>query len=158
MEFSDMVLGLLFSALLVLLALLDCRYLLIYDKLVLALLVLGILPLLLGRISWEDACRGAVLGGGFLGGLRLMVPGGMGWGDIKLAVVLGSWLGLAGMAVCFYVAFISGGLYGFWVWLRRGTVKHILIPFGPFLALGAVVAFVAGSSCAGLLEAWLWNP
>ena len=158
MEFSDMVLGLLFSALLVLLALLDCRYLLIYDKLVLALLVLGSLPLLLGRTSWEDACLGAALGGGFLGALRLLTPRGMGWGDIKLAIALGMWLGTAGMLVCLYAAFLSGGLYGAYIWLRKGSGRNVRIPFGPFLALGAVTAFVLGDRCEGVVEAWLCYP
>lgn len=158
LPFTERFLGLLFSSLLVLMALLDYHHMLIYDELVLALLSSGGLQLLLGRMTWEEACMGAALGGGFLGALHLLVPRGMGWGDIKLAVALGCWLGVAGMLVCFYIAFISGGLCGFMIWRKRGTVKNVLVPFGPFLALGAMVAFVAGSSCEKWVEAWLCWP
>ena len=151
---SELLLGLVFSALLVLLALLDFRYLLLYDKLVMALLAVGGLSLLMGRLTWEDACCGAALGGAFLGGLRLLVPQGMGWGDIKLATVLGCWLGIAGMLVCLYIAFISGGLYGTFIGIRKRSLRNILVPFGPFLALGGIVAFGAGNCCEGWVEVW----
>ncbi|BAL83743.1 putative peptidase [Selenomonas ruminantium subsp. lactilytica TAM6421] len=157
-EIEGMFLGLLFSALLVLIALLDCRYLLIFDRLVLALLLLGLLPLLLGRMSCEEACLGAALGGGFLGGLRLLYPRGMGWGDVKLAAALGGWLGLAGMLVCLYIAFIAGSLYGLGIWLKMRSVKNLVVPFGPFLVMGAIAAFAFGTHCQDLVEAWLCCP
>lgn len=153
---QDFLMGMLFSALLVLMAVLDCRYLLIYDRLLLCLLLLGMIPWVSGRLSWPDACLGAALGGAWLGVLRLLVPQGMGWGDIKLAMVMGWWLGVTGICVALYIAFMSGGAYGLYLLLCRRLSRTAQVPFGPFLALGAVMALALSERCVDWLEAWLW--
>lgn len=77
--------------------------------------------------------------------------GGMGEGDVKLAPVLGSWLGLEQGLLCLLLAFVSGGIVGALLLLcRRGKLKQA-IPFGPFLCAGAVAAyFVAKKSLHGI--------
>ena len=153
---QEFLLGMLFSALLILIALLDCRYLLIYDRLLIYLLVLGLLPLLAGRLTWSDACWGALLGGAVLGSLRLVSRQGMGWGDVKLAMVLGCWLGVMGICATLYIAFMAGGFYGLYLMLCRRFKRAMLVPFGPFLALGAILSFALAAQGHDLLEAWLW--
>lgn len=153
---QELLLGLLFAALLILVAVLDCRYLLIYDRLLVYLLLLGVLPLLCGRITWQDACEGAVLGGSLLLGLRTVSDRGMGWGDIKLAMVLGWWLGTTGICITLYMAFMSGGVYGLYLLLRQKFDRSMMVPFGPFLALGAIVSFALTVHAREFVEAWLW--
>ncbi|SHK93340.1 leader peptidase (prepilin peptidase) / N-methyltransferase/leader peptidase (prepilin peptidase) / N-methyltransferase [Selenomonas ruminantium] len=153
---QEILLGLLFAAWLLLLAILDFRYLLIYDRLLAGLLILGGIPLLTGRLSWMDAGLGVVLGGGVLGFLRWLVPKGMGWGDIKLAMLLGWWLGGMGVCVALYVAFMSGGLCSVYLLLRHRLSKESVVPFGPFLALGAIVAFALADRCGEVVRLWLW--
>jgi leader peptidase (prepilin peptidase)/N-methyltransferase len=71
----------------------------------------------------------------------------MGVGDIKLAAVLGLFLGRAvGPAV--FIALISGTLVGALIMARKGVAegRKTAVPFGPFLALGGVVALFAGGA------------
>src|SRR5256714_7825959 len=74
----------------------------------------------------------------------LAYPGGMGMGDVKLAGVMGLCLGLP-VAPALLVAFFTGSLVGIAIVLRHGAAaRKRAVPFGPFLALGGLVALVAG--------------
>ncbi len=90
--------------------------------------------------------------GGAVGGLVfllvvLIYPRGMGLGDVKLAAVLGLFLG-ASAAVALFVGVLAGALAGAVVMARVGVEKgrKTALPFGPFLALGGVVGLLAGAS------------
>jgi leader peptidase (prepilin peptidase)/N-methyltransferase len=87
----------------------------------------------------------AAAGGGFLLIFALAYPRGMGMGDVKLAAVLGLFLGRS-VAPAILVALVTGVLFGVAVMTRVGTQegRRTAVPFGPFLALGGVVAIVAG--------------
>jgi leader peptidase (prepilin peptidase)/N-methyltransferase len=78
---------------------------------------------------------------------------GMGMGDVKLAVALGAFLG-APVAVGMFAGFLAALVPSFVLIARRGLAKgrRSSIPFGPFLAIGGVFGWFAGS---GLLEAYL---
>jgi leader peptidase (prepilin peptidase)/N-methyltransferase len=72
-------------------------------------------------------------------------PSGMGLGDVKLALVLGLFLGRA-VAPAMMVALVSGTLVGAAVMARVGVERgrKTKVPFGPFLALGGLVGVLAG--------------
>lgn len=91
--------------------------------------------------------------GGFLLAAAMANPRGMGMGDVKLAAVLGLFLGRA-VAPALFVALIAGVLGGLAVMARKGVAegRKTKVPFGPFLALGALVAFVAGE---GVMDSYL---
>ena len=74
-------------------------------------------------------------------------PGGMGGGDIRLAGMLGLFLGTA-VVPALFVAFLSGSVVGGVIMARRGIAdgRKTKVPFGPFLALGGVVAIFAGTA------------
>jgi leader peptidase (prepilin peptidase)/N-methyltransferase len=86
-----------------------------------------------------------VAAGGFLLLAALAYPGGMGMGDVKLAAVMGLLLGPA-VAPAILVALIAGVLVGVAIIAEKGTGagRKTAVPFGPFLALGALVAVFAG--------------
>lgn len=69
---------------------------------------------------------------------------GMGFGDVKLALLMGMLLGYPGIIIAFYAAFLTGALVGVILILvgRKGWKSKIA--FGPFLILGTVAAFVYG--------------
>jgi len=81
----------------------------------------------------------------------LVYPKGMGLGDVKLAAVLGlylAYLGWAELAVGVFLAFLLGGLGGMLlIALRHGTRKSV-IPFGPYMLLGALIGILAGGPIA----------
>jgi leader peptidase (prepilin peptidase) / N-methyltransferase len=78
--------------------------------------------------------------GGFLLAAALIRPEGMGLGDVKLAAVLGIYLG-ARVVEAMVVAFTAGSIAGLVLLARHGlSARRRTIPFAPFLALGALVA------------------
>jgi len=83
--------------------------------------------------------------GGFLLLAALAYPGGMGMGDVKLAGVMGLLLGRA-VAPAILIALLAGVLAGAAIIARKGAHagRKTAVPFGPFLALGALVAVFAG--------------
>jgi leader peptidase (prepilin peptidase) / N-methyltransferase len=83
--------------------------------------------------------------GGLLLLAALAYQGGMGMGDVKLAGVMGLFLGAA-VAPALLLALLSGVLLGALIIARRGSQvgRKTAVPFGPFLALGGIVAVFAG--------------
>jgi leader peptidase (prepilin peptidase)/N-methyltransferase len=93
----------------------------------------------------------AAAAGGFLLVAALAYPGGMGMGDVKLAGVLGLLLGRA-VAPAIFIALLSGALLGVFLIARNGPRqgRKTAVPFGPFLALGGLVAVFAGPAIVDL--------
>jgi leader peptidase (prepilin peptidase)/N-methyltransferase len=83
--------------------------------------------------------------GGFLLIAALAYPGGMGMGDVKLAGVMGLFLGSA-VAPALLIALVAGVAVGAIVIARKGAQagRKTAVPFGPFLALGALLAVFIG--------------
>lgn len=81
--------------------------------------------------------------------LRLVRPGGMGGGDVKLAGVIGlylAWLGWGALAVGAFFAFVYGGVFGIALLIARRAGRRTAIPFGPWMILGAWTGIFAGES------------
>jgi leader peptidase (prepilin peptidase)/N-methyltransferase len=79
--------------------------------------------------------------------MAVISPGGMGFGDVKLAGVLGlflGWLGWGPLAVGAIMAFLLGGIFGIILILARRGGRKTAIPFGPWMLLGAWIGIVAG--------------
>lgn len=107
--------------------------------------ILAILAVVMGVISGSSlvgSLSGAGIGFLVIGGLWAVTRGqGMGLGDVKLAPVLGWWLGGQMTVVWLYLAFIMGAVIGVTL-LALGVVKRKQpIPFGPFLIVGAIAAW-----------------
>ena len=74
----------------------------------------------------------------------LAYPAGMGMGDVKLVGVMGLFLGYA-VAPAMFIAFIAGSLVGVGMLMRHGSkARKMGVPFGPFLALGGLIALLVG--------------
>jgi len=96
-----------------------------------------------GRWEYFLAAVGAV---GFLGLLYLITKGkGMGLGDVKLAVFMGLFLGGQKTILAFYMAFVIGALVSLILMIFKKANRKTLIPFGPFLILGILVAWFWGN-------------
>ncbi len=92
-----------------------------------------------------DHLIAAVAAGGFFLLAALAYPRGMGMGDVKLAALLGLYLG-SSVAPALLAAMLSGTLVGGAIIARKGVAegRKTAVPFGPFLALGALVGLFAG--------------
>jgi len=148
---ARLVLGLVLVAFLVPIALIDLDHRIIPNKLTAPAAVLAI-----GLGTWLDPAgeperlvAGAAAGGFFLVA-ALVKPGGMGMGDVKLAGVMGLFLGAA-VAPALLVALLAGSVAGAVVVARVGARagRKTTVPFGPFLALGALVGVLAGDALLG---------
>jgi leader peptidase (prepilin peptidase) / N-methyltransferase len=150
----DLVLGLLLVTALVPITLIDLDLRLIPNAITLPASVAAVAAAALidpGFVP-EQLIAGAAAGGFFLLA-ALAHPRGMGMGDVKLAAMLGLYLGRA-VAPAVMVALVAGVLVGALVIARKGARegRRTAVPFGPFLALGALVALFAGDA---LVDAYL---
>lgn len=78
-------------------------------------------------------------------------PAGMGFGDVKLAGVLGlyiAWLGWGAWVVGVFAGFVFGGLFGVVLMLAGRAHRKTAVPFGPFMLLGCLLAILAGERVA----------
>ncbi len=113
------------------------------------------LAVLLGAAAWASgdwsALLRAAIGGAVLWVvyflLLLVKPGAMGFGDVKLAGVLGAamaWLGWGALVVGAFAAFLLGGLYGIGLIVAKRGSRTSKVPFGPWMVLGAALGVAAG--------------
>jgi leader peptidase (prepilin peptidase)/N-methyltransferase len=95
----------------------------------------------------QDAALGALGAFGFLLLLHVASPRAMGFGDVRLAGLIGlhlGWLGLVRVPTGLFLGFLLGAVVGGVSLIVRGAHLRTKIPFGPFLAAGAFIAVVAG--------------
>jgi leader peptidase (prepilin peptidase)/N-methyltransferase len=110
----------------------------------------AVLALALGTALDPSGEPARLIAGAAAGGLLLLAalayPGGMGMGDVKLAGVMGLFLGSA-VAPAILIALVVGTVVGAAILARKGVRegRKTAVPFGPFLALGAIVATYVGT-------------
>lgn len=118
-------------------------------------IAVGVLLSLIAPPGLKDALIGVLLGGGVLyaiaGAYYLWRrEEGMGMGDVKMLAMIGAFLGWKAVLVTLVLSSFAGAIIGLALMaVQRGTMKFAL-PFGTFLAIGAVVAMFAGEP----LVAW----
>ena len=120
----------------------DLRWQLLYDEVSLLLAGTG-LACAWQRGQFLDAAAASALAGGFLWLLYFFTEGGMGLGDVFLALALGWWLNWQLALLMLVLAFILGGICALFL-LCSGRGRRAKLPFGPCLAFGAVLAFFYG--------------
>jgi len=144
---AELALGLVFVTALAAITLTDLELHLIPNRILLAATVIGlaiVVPTDPGSLP-ERAIAAAAAGGGLLL-VAIAYPRGMGMGDVKLAAVMGLYLGRA-VAPALLVAFAAGALVAVAMLARDGSAaRKRKIPFGPFLAFGGVVGLLAGNA------------
>ncbi len=142
----DIALGLALIAFLVPIALIDLDTRTIPNKITAPAAVVAIA---IGLLTDPSRVPGQLIAGaaaaGFLLIFALAYPKGMGMGDVKLAGVLGLYLG-ASVALALFIGVLTGAVVGAAIIVRVGVNKgrRTAVPFGPFLAFGAVVALLIG--------------
>lgn len=142
---AEVVLGLIFVTTLLAVTLTDLERRVIPNKILAVATVLAVAVMAAaepGRLPEHLAA--AVAAGGLLFLAALAYPRGMGLGDVKLAAVMGLFLG-RDVAPAIFVALLAGSVVGLAMIARHGaSARKQAIPFGPFLAFGGVVGLLAG--------------
>lgn len=123
-------------------------------------LTLGVLPPFVALLAGASASSGdwaalvrALIAGAALFAfyflLLVIYPGGMGFGDVKLAASVGvalGYLGWGALGVGAFAAFLLGGIFGVALMLAGKKGRRDGVPFGPWMVLGAVIGIGCGES------------
>jgi len=134
-----------FCAALLAIFVIDLQHQIIPDRISLPGIVLGfafafVNPL----VSWQSSILGILFGGGILyliaAGYYLFTKReGMGGGDIKLLAMIGGFLGWQSLLFVIFASSIMGSLVGIGAMLKQKKGGKTVLPYGPFLALAAVI-------------------
>ena len=147
--------ALVFGCLLLALAAIDFDHFLLPDKLTLPGILVGLAAQpWLPRTSFLDAVLGVAIGAGMLILLInfwywLRGEEGMGMGDVNMLAMVGAFLGWQGVLVTFALGTVAGALVGLALLAARRLELRGRLPFGLFLAIGALVALfeIGRASC-----------
>lgn len=140
----------------------DFDYQLILNVITMPGLVVGlVLTMFFASESFIEVVSGAVGGAvvliaiALLGNL-LFKKESMGGGDIKLAAMIGSYLGLTGVLMALMIGFFSAAPIGVLVLIWKGPHGNHKIPFGPFLSIGAICYIFSGQHILQFFQSYLY--
>jgi leader peptidase (prepilin peptidase)/N-methyltransferase len=143
---AQLAMGLVFVSTLAAITLTDLDQQIIPNRILLAAAGIGVaIAALADPGSLPERGIAAPAAGGLLLLTALAYPKGMGMGDVKLAALMGLYLGRA-VAPALLIGFLTGAAVGIGLMLSEGAAARKRgIPFGPFLALGGFVGLLAGN-------------
>jgi len=143
---GEIALGLAFVTMLLAVTLTDLERRIIPNRILLVGAIVGLgLAAATDLGSLPERVIAVAAAGGLLFLIALAYPRGMGLGDVKLAAVMGLYLGRS-VAPALLIAFAAGSLVGLAMIARHGAAaRKRAVPFGPFLALGGVIGLLAGN-------------
>ena len=144
-----------FSSLMIVIGFIDFETKYVYNSTVIFGVVSGIVFILIDwiinkQIPWTNII-GAAIGFGIIY-LIVAFTGGMGEGDIDIALICGLFLGIKGIIVTLFLAFIIGGIVAICILILKLKDRKAEIAFGPYLAIGGIIASIYGSQ---LIEYYL---
>jgi leader peptidase (prepilin peptidase)/N-methyltransferase len=140
---------LLFACAMIVLFVIDLQHRILPDAITLPGIVVGFASSFFMPPGWFDSLVGIIVGGGSLWLMgevyfRLRHEEGMGFGDVKMLAMIGAFLGWKLMLLTLVLSSFVGSIVGVaMIALNRGDMKYAL-PFGTFLAIGAMVAGTFG--------------
>jgi len=112
-------------------------------------IIVGLIFSAVAPPGWQDAVLGTLLGGGSLYGIAAAYylvrrEEGLGMGDVKMLAMIGAFLGWKAVLVTLILSSFSGALVGLGLIAAQRGGMRVAMPFGTFLALGAVAAMLVG--------------
>lgn len=143
--------ALLFLSSLVAIFYIDLDHSLILNVIVLPVAVIGLAAnIAISPDRWLEYLAAGLMSATFFFVVAVLKPGGMGMGDVKLAGMMGFFLG-KDVLIGLFMGFLIGALTGVALMAAGIKGRKSRIPFGPFLAIGAVIALFFGTE---LLDLW----
>jgi leader peptidase (prepilin peptidase)/N-methyltransferase len=95
-------------------------------------------------LGFRDSVIGFLAGGGLFYAIAAISRGGMGGGDIKMMAMVGALMGWKSVLLTTFLGSFSGAVFGISLMILKGKGRKTKIPFGPFLALGALITLFFG--------------
>jgi leader peptidase (prepilin peptidase) / N-methyltransferase len=140
-----------FTALMIAVAAIDLEHRIVPNRLLAPAAVWAVLAWAVVDLDFLPEALAAGAGAfAFLLLAALAYPAGMGMGDVKLAGVMGLYLGLS-VIPALLAAFLAGSIVGIAIVVRDGRdARKTGVPFAPFLALGGLIGLLAGSEAISL--------
>ena len=138
------------SSALIIIAFIDLQEQIIPDVISLPGIVVGlILSFIVPYISFINSALGALVGGGIIliiawVGSIIFKKEAMGGGDVKLAAMIGAFLGWRYIIISLFLGFFLGALTGIILIITKIKKREDAIPFGPFIALGSIITLLWG--------------
>ncbi|MDH5639431.1 MAG: prepilin peptidase [Nitrospinota bacterium] len=126
----------------------DINHQIIPDEISIGALAIGLALSPFLPLGFIEALLGALLGGGVFFALAIAYPGGMGGGDIKLIAAIGAILGWKMAFLTIILGSSLGAVVGLAMMAITGRSRKARIPFGPFLAIGAIISILWGNDIA----------
>jgi len=144
---AQLAMALVYLCLFVLISVIDLEHGLILDIVVYP----GMALAFVFSFFWPDLGPASALAGGGIGFVMMLLPyvisrGGMGAGDVKLAGLIGLATGVPNVVIALFLGILGGGLVAAFLLLSRLRTRKQTIPFGPFLAAGAMATVVWGNT------------
>jgi len=138
------------SSALIIIAFIDLNEQIVPDVISLPGIVLGlILSFFVSYISFVNSALGVLVGGGIiliigLAGSAIFKKEAMGGGDVKLAAMIGAFLGWRYIIISLFLGFFLGALAGIILILSKIKSREDVVPFGPFIVLGSLITLLWG--------------
>ncbi|MCG2762412.1 MAG: A24 family peptidase, partial [Candidatus Atribacteria bacterium] len=138
------------SSALIIIAFIDLNQQIVPDVISLPGIVVGlILSFFVPYISFVDVALGVLVGGGIilvigLAGSVIFKKEAMGGGDVKLAAMIGAFLGWRYIIISLFLGFFLGALAGIFLILSKIKSREDMVPFGPFIVLGSFITLLWG--------------
>jgi leader peptidase (prepilin peptidase)/N-methyltransferase len=139
-----------FVSMLLIITVIDLHHMIIPDELSLSGILVGFTSVFFtGEMVWWESLLGAALGGGIFLGIAMLYEKmakqeGLGGGDIKLLAMIGAWLGIQSILVVIVISSALGSIVGISLMLFKRKNLKTAIPFGPFLAIAAIIYLIWG--------------
>ncbi len=157
----EFILYFVFLAALLVVIFIDINHQIIPDAISLPGIIIGFAGSFLNsRVTWQESALGIVIGGGFLYGIAqgyylLTRRDGLGGGDIKLLGMIGAFLGWQSLLFVVFTSSLTGSIAGLGAMVKQGKGGQTRIPYGPFLALAAILYLFFQRSIFHLWHAYL---
>jgi leader peptidase (prepilin peptidase)/N-methyltransferase len=138
------------SSALVIIAFIDLNEQIVPDVISLPGIVIGfIISFFVPYISFINSALGVVAGGGIIliigmAGSAIFKKEAMGGGDVKLAAMIGAFLGWRYIIISLFLGFFLGALAGIILILSKIKSREDVVPFGPFIVLGSFITLLWG--------------
>jgi len=138
------------SSALVIIAFIDLNEQIVPDVISLPGIVIGfIISFFVPYISFVNSALGVLVGGGIiliigLAGSVIFKKEAMGGGDVKLAAMIGAFLGWRYIVISLFLGFFLGALAGIFLIMSKIKSREDTVPFGPFIVLGSFITLLWG--------------